>query len=460
MEHVGMVLEDILNAIDVLLSDCSSKEDVSLLIDLVTRIFIGDNTCEVGDVSEKIKDIIEGISQLSTADTEKAYFYTVKKVNNPELEVACLLAYLPDDKTTAFTQKINKYLKKKTLLPEDNLLEFVENRNEDLMRRFKAYYLLFTYNHDQKNITKCKELVDGYKDEFRVFPLWYYTNSQIRYQEERDKDRADLSEALSSALRCIEIYKSDQKYDPNYPGIYHNFSELVFYASELGDKDSFEKNFEKATECIEEAKNINPKFAKYYYTQGRLLMAKSRYVTIEEAERLYDKAEKLFEKAIDLEDSSREGYAIKIVDYETALLRCKTERRLKDIDFALNEAKTHQKKNQEIQEKTESLVADSKTLKEELESQKRETLELLGFFSGIISLIVVTSQVVLNLDMLSAAVIMLLFLGTMIIAFSFFHFVVLNGERRKLRSVITYTVIGMLLIAGAITIACIRTFIP
>lgn len=225
MEHVGMVLEDILNAIDVLLSDCSSKEDVSLLIDLVTRIFIGDNTCEVGDVSEKIKDIIEGISQLSTADTEKAYFYTVKKVNNPELEVACLLAYLPDDKTTAFTQKINKYLKKKTLLPEDNLLEFVENRNEDLMRRFKAYYLLFTYNHDQKNITKCKELVDGYKDEFRVFPLWYYTNSQIRYQEERDKDRADLSEALSSALRCIEIYKSDQKYDPNYPGIYHNFSE-------------------------------------------------------------------------------------------------------------------------------------------------------------------------------------------------------------------------------------------
>lgn len=193
----------------------------------------------------------------------------------------------------------------------------------------------------------------------------------------------------------------------------------------------------------------------------------------EEAGRLYDKAEKLFNRAIDMEDSSREDYAIKIVDYETALLRCKTECRLKEIDVALKEAKDNQEKTVEIQKQTQALVQDSKTLKEELEEQKKGTLELLGFFSGIISLIVVTSQVVLNLDMISACVVMLLFLGTLIMAFSFFHFIILNGARKTIqssekdnarenarasvntRAMVLFMLFAVILIIGAIVIAAV-----
>ena len=58
----------------------------------------------------------------------------------------------------------------------------------------------------------------------------------------------------------------------------------------------------------------------------------------------------------------------------------------------LKRLKITRKKTVEIQKQTQALVQDSKTLKEELEEQKKGTLELLGFFSGIISLIVVTSQ--------------------------------------------------------------------
>ena len=60
---------------------------------------------------------------------------------------------------------------------------------------------------------------------------------------------------------------------------------------------------------------------------------------------------------------------------------------MKEIDVALKEAKDNQEKTVEIQKQTQALVQDSKTLKEELEEQKKGTLELLGFFSGIISLI-------------------------------------------------------------------------
>ena len=354
--------------------------------------------------------------------------------------MACLLPCLTDDKSVTFTQKINKYLKNKSALDDRIFIKFIENRNEDIMLRFKAFYILFTYHRAQKDASKCRYIVETYRDDFNNFPLWHYTNSQILYYEERDKNKADLNEALASAQKCIEIYNSDERYNPDYPGIYHNFCELVFFASELGDKKSFEGNYELAKKYIEKAKNINPGFAKYYYTEGRLLMAKCRYISSEEAYKLYDKAERQFNRAIDMEDSSRDDYAIRIVDYETALLRCKTERRLKEIDVALNEAKENQKKTIEIQKQTETLVGDSRILKEELEAQKKGTLELLGFFSGIISLIIVTSQVVLNLNLISAVVIMVLFLGTLILAFSFFHFVILNGAEKTTKTIVLFMI--------------------
>ncbi len=187
-------------------------------------------------------------------------------------------------------------------------------------------------------------------------------------------------------------------------------------------------------------------------------MAHCREISMQEAKREYDKAEFLINKAIDLEDSSRNDYAIKIVDYETALLRCKTERKLKEIDIALASAHDNQNKTIEVQKQTEGLIKESQVLKEELEGQKKETLELLGFFSGIISLIVVTSQVVLNLDIVSASVIMLLFLGSIILAFSFMHFIILNGARKPSKTIVGFVTFGIVLIMVAIAMAIVCKF--
>lgn len=315
----------------------------------MTQVFINDkrfvfSDSELENLSKDIVNIITNISNLKNEDKEKFYFYILKEINNPILERDCLLSCLPDDTTSEFTQKINRYLKNKSTFDDSVFMDCIKNSDRCKLDRFKAYYIMFTFHHDRKDFTKCKEIVDTFCTDFIEYPLWYYTNSQIRYQEEKNKENADMSEALASAKKCIDIYNNDNRYNPKYPGIYHNFCELVFYASELGDVDSFEENFELAKKYIEEAQNINPKFAKYYYTYGRLLMAKCRYVLPSEASKLYDKAERLYERAIDIEDSFQECYAIKIVDYETALLKCKTERRLKDIDIALAEAKENQKK--------------------------------------------------------------------------------------------------------------------
>lgn len=420
------------------------------IMEIVTFYFLNNNIIKH---HKRYDNLIYALKLLDETEVKKIYKFVLAKVNNPELEIRCLLFCLPDDKTSAFTEKINYYLNEKKSIDEDILNRIIEDENNNKMIRFKAFYILFTYNHHQKNASKCKQLVDNYKYKFESFPLWHYVNSQIGYQEEKNKVNPDLSLTLESAMKCIEIYENNKQYDSSYPGIYHNFSELVFYASELGNINLFQKNFEKAIECIEKAKRYNPNYGKYYYTQGRLLMAQCKYDESLNINNIYDKAEKLFEKAIDIEDSSNDNYSIKIIDYETALLRCKTERHLKEVDIALKDAKKNQESSLILQRKTEKLMQDSRKIKEEVELQKRETLELLGFFSGIISLIVVTSQVVLNLDMLSATVIMLLFLGTLILAFSFFHLIILNGKEKMTKGIIAFLIFGIILIIVAIVMA-------
>ena len=454
-----VIYENVQKEVDVFFE---SNKDNTVVIEqfaeLLTAFFlIGKKETNLDHIDKCLQEIIEEIYYLKSDEVESIYFYSIKKLDS-NLEIGYLLHFLPDDKTTEFTKKILKYLKKKSHLKEEVFREILYNDNQDRMLRFKAYYILFTFHHDKKNVSRCRDLVDSFQDDFSYFPLWHYTNSQIRYQEEKGRDDADLRQAIASAGRCIEIYENDDRYDSNYPGIYHNFSELVFYASELGDHTSFLENYEKALERIEKAKNINPKFAKYYYTHGRLLMAHCREISMQEAKREYDKAEFLINKAIDLEDSSRNDYAIKIVDYETALLRCKTERKLKEIDIALASAHDNQNKTIEVQKQTEGLIKESQVLKEELEGQKKETLELLGFFSGIISLIVVTSQVVLNLDIVSASVIMLLFLGSIILAFSFMHFIILNGARKPSKTIVGFVTFGIVLIMVAIAMAIVCKF--
>lgn len=454
-----VVLDDIEKNFETYLSTENDEHKLSLL-KCITKKFMVCSNLELDELNEEGKNILASMKELSKADIETFYEYAIKKINNFSKEIEFVLPCIPNDKTTEFTKKINRYLKRKNDINDDVLKKYIDS-DEDNMTKFKAYYIMFTFHHDKKNVQKCKNIVETYGSLFSGYPLWHYTKSQMLYQEEREHKNPNMSKAIEAAKKCISIYEDNDDYDKNYPGIYHNFCELVYNAFELKDKSCFSENLEYAKKCIETAIFINENFAKYYYTKGRLLMAESVVTRTD----YFDDAENFILKAIDKEDSSNDNYALKIIDYETALLRCKTERRLKEIDVAIKNAEDTQKEIKKLQAENEKrekafddqLKDDEKNFQKELENQKKETLEVLGFFSGIISLIVVTSQVVLNLDMISASVIMLLFLGTMIIAFSFFHFVVLNGERKKEGLIVGYIAAGIIIIAVALGIAIYNT---
>lgn len=286
--------------------------------------------------------------------------------------------------------------------------------------------------------------MDNYGKDFEDYPLWSYTKSQICCWEIKNRIglNSSMKEALSYAKKCITMYENDKNYDKNYPGIYHNYSSIVFEAYEAGDIESFQDSYPDAIKCIDNAILLNANFAKYYYTKGKLLMAYCDLSEFKE-EKLYDEAEMLFEKAIDKEDSTRESYALRIVDYETALLRCKTERRLGRIDTMLKDANEKQKESMKLQQR----------VKDDLEEQKRTTLEVLAFFSAIISLIITNVQVVLKADMFSAIIIMFLFLGIMILSFTFLHIVILNGKRNLTKGILIFIIAGAVCMLVAIIIA-------
>lgn len=340
--------------------------------------------------------------------------------------IMTFLNNLPDDKTAKFTEEINKYLaeleKTEVSLDEDTLYEILRNNNNTLIR-FKAFYILFTFHHSKRNITKCKELINIPAEAFYEFPLWHYAISTSTASDLSNE--TDMHLAISEAEKCIQMINEKEEYDSNYAGIYHNYADIV--ANTLERKYSTnEGTYEKAMEYIDFAIKINPRYAKYYYTKGRLhLICKE-----------YSEAKTLFYYAIDKEDSSKKDYSLRISLYSDALNRCNSEERLFDLE-------------RQMSQKIEDMTEAAKKMDEELAEQKKQTLELLGFFSGIISLIIVTTEMVSELRAIEAVSILIAFLGTLLVAFSYLGFMTLN-RKNKLVPRIVFTIIGVgLLIFGA-----------
>lgn len=322
----------VLNDIEKNFEDYLLKENVHVmdLLKCITNVYMEcgnqSDICELNDHESKI---VTSMKDLSLLEQEVFFEYVLKEINDFNKEIECILHCIPDDKTADFTKKINRYLKVKDVIDDNILKKIIESNESDNITKFKAYYIMFTFHHSKKDVHVCKEIVDRYEIYFSSYPLWYYTKSQMLFQEERERKSPDISKALEAAKKCITIYEDDRNdYNADYPGIYHNFCELVFYAyDELGDKNSFLENLEFAKNCIENAIRINENYAKYYYTKGRLLMAESSAKDFDQ----YDEAKHWILQAIDKEDSSNKNYALKMIDYEIALLRCKTEQKLRDI---------------------------------------------------------------------------------------------------------------------------------
>lgn len=346
-------------------------------------------------------------------------------------DVRKILSSLPDDKSKAFTEKIQAYISgfegSRKNFQREAFLEILQDKNADALFRFKAFYVLFTYHHSKHDTTKCKHLVDETPD-LAIFPLWHYAYSTC-LASELSNSETDMHLAINEAEICIRKYEELPGYDRNYPGIYHNYSEIVYNALDR-EYQVDDVIFQSALQYIDRAMAINPMYAKYYYTKGRLLLAKKHY----------GEAKDLLQRAIDLEDSKKKDYSIRIAQYSDVLTRCKSEERLYRLE-------------RQLSNKLEEMNKQSAKINEELADQKKQTLELLGFFSGIISLIIVTTQALISINLKDAALILITFLGVLLVAFSYLGFMTLS-RKDKIAVRVIFFILGVGILGFGIGCSC------
>jgi tetratricopeptide (TPR) repeat protein len=237
-------------------------------------------------------------------------------------------------------------------------------------------------------------------------------------------ETSDISIINSSSL-MQRAYKDTEKI-PNNAGVLHFFAELVakIYEreNESEQKDIKELWYEKAIQAIDKAIELEIEYAKYYSTKARLLSIDNKF----------DEAIRLSDKAINLENSDRTDYSVRIGSYQYFKTRINFQRE-KYLLVTENDA---------IKSKVDSLLkkVDASTVK---------NLEFLGFFSGVIALIVATVQVSISMPIHDASKLILVLVGALLIGFTGFSFS-LGEQRINSPRIIMPIVIGVAMLCTGI----------
>ena len=404
-----------------------------------------------------------------------------------------LIAFMPNDTTPSFTYTINRFWHVTRNEPDverwflNKLDVAIDSENELLT--MKVFYTLFTYYHRLSDYDINKRLVYQTRSILeKKHPLWKYAYSQVLSKASGKKDKSVMMHALSECQSCIDIYMDPENdFAPNYPGIYHAYAELVLETLEYGffetDQEERETFIKRGLSCVDKAIEINASYAKYYYTKGKLICFDKN-----DDER-YIKAKELINHALNIEDSKRPDYEFIRAKYMLAKVKCENEetnfKSQQEISTQLsvmieNSEKqkllmdeTINKLQQEIntqlevmrentakQEKamnnaTETLNEEIDKARDAINDEKQSVLEKLGFFTGIISIILVASHTVFNLNAIESIIVLIAFAGILLLSFTVLRLVVLDESNNKTQPNHRQQLISILLIFLSVIIIAI-----
>ncbi len=298
-----------------------------------------------------------------------------------------------------------------------NMLEsFLKNENEDMSVRLISFFALCTKQRRKKDYSKMETLLNDYKGIFENQNIY-----KIQSLYFLSTCRNDDARELRRAFRGWAYIDKNYAFMPAFIQIYAETVALCFeHKSDLKIAYSEKETnsiLDEAIDRIETAISIR-NYPKFHATKARLLYQKEEYA---------DAVEQINE-AIDMEDSERKDYAIRINEYE--ILKAKAE-----INMA-----------------TKAKLDELEAIKEEVARSKYDNLSFLGFFSAILALIIGTVSISSS-DVLTFTHLMqlLICLGG-IISISFGTLCIMIEPRSFIRKTLLMIGIGMALIIISIFI--------
>ena len=266
----------------------------------------------------------------------------------------------------------------------NDLLAKSESFKENIV--FSAFYALCIYYRRMKEFTKIDDLISKFEVRFDSKPMY---NHILSLSLKSKGGNENIKEAIAKAKMSADLVEGNA-------GVLHNYAETIATAMEEEViQDS--AHIDDAIDHIKKSISLAPKYAKYYCTYGRLLALKSQIA----------KGLQLIRKAIDLEDSQKSDYAIRIGDYQAYHSKLIFMQHTNRLQIKIDEFETEIKNTKD---KVSNLLHLSMT----------RNLEFLGFFAALVSFIIASIQILGKQPFEEATQLIIVLNGCLLCAFAGF----------------------------------------
>lgn len=249
-------------------------------------------------------------------------------------------------------------------------------------------------------------------------------------------DREFLEEAYRDATR----HSQSPGYVHMFAGAYAAVGEAL-EVSDPGENEWLEALAEPAMTAAKKAVSLEPRYAKFRSTLARLYSMSG----------LFDEAASELDHAIDLEDSSRPDYAIRLGNYEAQKMRNSLRRNGAAIERSVNLARMDAESR--IDSLADSLSSELKTTDasvkvalQRVDEASARNLEFLGFFAAVMSFVIATIQISTQFSADEALKLIVVLTGALLAAFSGFNLLVAASWRTAIVRSATIFVVGVSII--------------
>jgi len=292
----------------------------------------------------------------------------------------------------------------------DDKLKAVLNGGSNVNIRYAAFYALAILHRYNKEYPKMQSLVYSHESEFGGMDT--YSHLRLLYA---------LSAEEQLTFNHIETaYENSQKLSDN-AGIVHLFADLTatFCEKEFdNERQEIGEYIKKALAAVDKTIKMDPDYAKYYCTRSRLLFLNDNLIP----------ALRNIDKAISMESPKSSNYTMNICLYQNHKIK---------IVFEIE--------NRNIDEKTNKLTKEIKKIKKNLV----KSIEIIGFFSGVIALVIGSLQMAASSPEDAIKLILTLF-GSLLSAFAAFGIILHGFDKDRTPSNLFVMIFGLLVIGGVL----------
>lgn len=297
--------------------------------------------------------------------------------------------------------------------------------DSSMVRAYAVFYCLNIYHRLNHNKEILDRLWTAYRKRFVDFKsLGHLEILRVLTLGDDHMDAAEQERLMRIAANSADQNRDNAGYLHAFADLFATFMKRRPDDSREGDSlESLKARWgDKALAAADDAISLDPDYAKYYCTRGRILSVMGAY----------DSAERSIQMAFDKESSERADYAVRIGNYQYARLQNQTRMQAQQIKELLDE------QQQKVDKLNDSLTSN---------------IETIAIFSGIVSFVLGSLSLADGETAVHAGLLVITLMGALIAALGSFSLLLrASNPRFDRRLSIVVTAIGMLIAVVAVVL--------